>query len=31
MATPMSDLLEAVSREPFPHPPATPEEIEEFE
>jgi hypothetical protein len=31
MATPMSDLLEEVSREPIPHPPATPEEIEEFE
>ncbi len=31
MATPMSVLLEEVSREPLPHPPATPEEIEEFE
>src|SRR5688500_14160880 len=31
MATPMSRLLEEVSRDHFPHPPATPEEIEEFE
>ena len=31
MATPMSSLLEEVSRDHFPHPPATPEEIEEFE
>ena len=31
MATPMSRLLEEVSREHFPHPPATPEELEEFE
>ncbi|OJT18206.1 SMI1/KNR4 family protein [Archangium sp. Cb G35] len=31
MAMPMSDLLEDVSREHFPYPPATPEEIEEFE
>ncbi|MFE8601122.1 SMI1/KNR4 family protein [Archangium violaceum] len=31
MATPMSSLLEEVSREHFPHPPATPEEIEAFE
>jgi hypothetical protein len=31
MATPMSSLLEEVSRDHFPHPPATPEEIERFE
>ncbi|XXF78354.1 SMI1/KNR4 family protein [Myxococcaceae bacterium GXIMD 01537] len=31
MATPMSRLLGEVSRDHFPHPPATPEEIEEFE
>jgi hypothetical protein len=31
MATPMSRLLEEVSRDHFPRPPATPEEIEEFE
>jgi cell wall assembly regulator SMI1 len=31
MTTPMSSLLEEVSRDHFPHPPATPEEIEEFE
>ena len=31
MATPMSRLLEEISREHFPYPPATPEEIEEFE
>ncbi|MCY1075541.1 SMI1/KNR4 family protein [Archangium lansingense] len=31
MATPMSSLLEEVSRDHFPNPPATPEEIEEFE
>ncbi|WPB82821.1 SMI1/KNR4 family protein [Archangium violaceum] len=31
MATLMSRLLEEVSREHFPHPPATPEEIEAFE
>lgn len=31
MATPMSRLLEEVSRDHFPYPPATPEEIEEFE
>jgi len=31
MATPMSRLLEEVSRAHFPYPPATPEEIEEFE
>ncbi len=31
LATPMSRLLEEVSREHFPHSPATPEEIEEFE
>ncbi len=31
MATPMSHLLEEVSRDHFPHPPATPEEIEQFE
>lgn len=31
MATPMGRLLEEVSRDHFPHPPATPEEIEEFE
>jgi len=31
MAALMSSLLEEVSREHFPHPPATPEEIEEFE
>jgi hypothetical protein len=31
MATPLGSLLEEVSREHFPHAPATPEEIEEFE
>ncbi len=31
MAMPMSRLLEEVSREHFPYPPATPEEIEVFE
>jgi hypothetical protein len=31
MTTPMSRLLDEVSREHFPHPPATPEEIDEFE
>ena len=31
MTTPMSRLLEEVSRDHFPHPPATPEEIEAFE
>jgi cell wall assembly regulator SMI1 len=31
MATPMSNLLEEVSRDHFPYPPATSEEIEEFE
>ena len=31
MPTPMSSLLEEVSRDHFPHPPATPEEIKEFE
>jgi hypothetical protein len=31
MAIPMSRLLEEVSREHFPHPPAMPEQIEEFE
>src|SRR5512143_1137733 len=31
MATPMSSLLEEVSREHFPYPPASPEEIEKFE
>jgi hypothetical protein len=31
MATSMSRLLEEVSRDHFPYPPATPEEIEEFE
>jgi hypothetical protein len=31
MATPMSHLLEEVSRDHFPHPPATPGELEEFE
>ncbi|ATB31173.1 SMI1/KNR4 family protein [Melittangium boletus] len=31
MPTPMSSLLEEVSRDHFPRPPATPEEIEEFE
>jgi hypothetical protein len=31
MATPMNRLLEEVSRDHFPYPPATPEEIEEFE
>jgi hypothetical protein len=31
MTTPMSRLLEEVSRDHFPYPPATPEEIEEFE
>jgi hypothetical protein len=31
MATPLNSLLEEVSREHFPHAPATPEEIEEFE
>ncbi|PTL80916.1 SMI1/KNR4 family protein [Vitiosangium sp. GDMCC 1.1324] len=29
--TPISSLLEEVSRDHFPHPPATPREIEEFE
>jgi hypothetical protein len=31
MATPMSSLLDEVSRDHFPKPPATPEEIEAFE
>jgi hypothetical protein len=31
MATPLNSLLEEVSHAHFPHPPATPEEIEEFE
>ena len=31
MATPMSRLLEEVSRDHFPYPPATPEEIDAFE
>lgn len=31
MATPMSSLLEEVSREHFPYPPAAPEEIDAFE
>jgi hypothetical protein len=31
MATTMSRLLEEISRHHFPNPPATPEEIEEFE
>jgi hypothetical protein len=31
MATPMSRLLEEVCRDHFPYPPATPEEIAEFE
>ena len=31
MATSLNSLLEEVSREHFPHPPATPEELEEFE
>ena len=31
MTAPMSHLLEEVSRDHFPHPPATPEEIEAFE
>ncbi len=31
MATPMSRLLEEISRDHFPYPPATPEDIEEFE
>jgi hypothetical protein len=31
MATPMNRLLEEVSRDHFPYPPATPEEVEEFE
>jgi hypothetical protein len=31
MTTPMSSLLEEVSRDHFPYPPATPEEIAEFE
>jgi hypothetical protein len=31
MATPMSELLEEVSRDHFPYPPATPEQLEEFE
>jgi hypothetical protein len=31
MATPMSHLLEEVSRDHFPRPPASPEEIEAFE
>jgi hypothetical protein len=31
MATPMSHLLEELSRDHFPHPPATPGELEEFE
>ena len=31
MTTPMSGLLEEVSRDHFPYPPATPEEVAEFE
>ena len=31
MATPMSHLLNEVSRDHFPYPPATSKEIEEFE
>lgn len=31
MTTPMSSLLEEVSRDHFPYPPATPEELVEFE
>jgi hypothetical protein len=31
MATPMKRLLEEVSRDHFPYPPATPEQIEAFE
>jgi hypothetical protein len=31
MATPMSSLLEEVSREHFPYPPAAPEELDAFE
>jgi len=31
MATPMRDLLQEVSRDHFPRPPAKPEEIEQFE
>jgi hypothetical protein len=31
MATAMSSLLEEISREHFPYPPDTPEEIKEFE
>ncbi len=31
MATPMSRLLEEVSRDHFPYPPATPEELQKFE
>lgn len=31
MSTPMSSLLQQVSRDHFPRPPATPEELEEFE
>jgi hypothetical protein len=31
MATPMNRLLEEVSRDHFPYPPATPEQIEAFE
>jgi hypothetical protein len=31
MAMPMSSLLEEITRRHFPYPPATPEEIEEFE
>lgn len=31
MAAPLRSLLEEVSRDHFPYPPATPEEIEAFE
>jgi hypothetical protein len=31
MTTPMSSMLEEVSRDHFPKPPASPEEFEEFE
>jgi hypothetical protein len=31
MPRPMRSLLDEVSREHFPHPPATPQQIEEFE
>jgi SMI1/KNR4 family protein SUKH-1 len=31
MAAPMNRLLEEVSRDHFPYPPATPEQIEAFE